>query len=432
MNTSSENIYKCLFYGILFIFLTIILLLLLNKKKEKYTCVPSISITPANSSHIIQVDPNTGDLSEINTNSILNAVNQNIDSSGTFSSIIINGTIKCENDILLVVSTTDTILQSDKGTNRLSTNYTLVINDMGINNANNLVNGITNLKGINDPFTATSGYVWSNDNNGNTWTHGVDVYSIITSRPIIATYIFAYSDERIKNNITDIDTKNALDIIRKIQPKRYTYKDILNKGDKPEWGFIAQQVKSLIENSTNIVTEFIPDIYELAQVLDYNIIKLDINTTINFEINEKIRLVKNDGKYLDTKITCVLDNYTFTIEENINQEQIFVYGREVHDLNTLNKDCIFTIATSALKEVDKELQNEKILRQQLENRIEIQDGYIKKQNEIIEKQINDIRELYNNQNSFIKKQNKIIEQQSNDIRELYNNQNSFIKKQNYF
>ena len=34
----------------------------------------------------------------------------------------------------------------------------------------------------------------------------------------------------------------------------------------------------------------------------------------------------------------------------------------------LNKDAIFTISTSALKEVDKELQNEKVLRQQLENK----------------------------------------------------------------
>jgi len=79
MNTSSDNFYKCLFYGILFIFLTIILLLLLKnnkRKKEKYTCTPSITIPTTSSSNIIQVDPSSGDLSEIDTNSILTAVNQ--------------------------------------------------------------------------------------------------------------------------------------------------------------------------------------------------------------------------------------------------------------------------------------------------------------------------------------------------------------------
>ena len=33
-------------------------------------------------------------------------------------------------------------------------------------------------------------------------------------------------------------------------------------------GFISQEVKSLIENSTDIITKFIQDIYEIAQVLD--------------------------------------------------------------------------------------------------------------------------------------------------------------------
>jgi hypothetical protein len=76
------------------------LLLLLNKKKEKkenkekYTCNPSISITQSNSSNIIQVDPSTGDLSEINTNSILNAINIIIDcyinKNTNFNTITVN------------------------------------------------------------------------------------------------------------------------------------------------------------------------------------------------------------------------------------------------------------------------------------------------------------------------------------------------------
>ena len=48
---------------------------------------------------------------------------------------------------------------------------------------------------------------------------------------------------------------------------------------------------------------------------------------------------------------------------------MFVYGREVDDFHTLNKDAIFTVATAALQEVDKELQAEKSLRQLLEARL---------------------------------------------------------------
>ena len=467
MNTSSENIYKCLFYGILFIFLIIIILLLLNKKKEKYDA--NITIPQTSSSNIIQVDQTTGDLSEIDTNSILTALNSIIDqyinhntifdtitvnttaylngatnitgninlsatstiSNGnisntnltntTLTNTTLDGTITCTTDLNIITPNTNKILQSDSNTNTLLTNFTLVINDLSQNfgqNYGNLPNMATtnnNTDQGKNVVMSMGTYYGSNIDQfswsyfgGNTLVtenkNGIPTplaYSIICGNRVLASSFDAYSDERIKNNITDIDTKKSLDIIRQIQPKRYTYKDIIKKGDKPEWGFIAQQVKSLLENSTNLVSEFIPDIYELAQVSYSNIIKLDIKTTINFEINEKIRLVKNDGKYLDTKISGVLDNYTFTIEENINQEKIFVYGREVHDLHTLNKDCIFTIATSALKEVDKELQNEKVLRQQLENRIEIQHG--------------DIKKLYN----IIQTQNKIIEKQGNDIKEIY-------------
>ena len=39
--------------------------------------------------------------------------------------------------------------------------------------------------------------------------------------------------------------------------------------------------------------------------------------------------------------------------------EVFVYGQEVDNFHTLQKDRIFTIATSALQEVDRQLQAEK-------------------------------------------------------------------------
>ena len=38
---------------------------------------------------------------------------------------------------------------------------------------------------------------------------------------------------------------------------------------------------------------------------------------------------------------------------------IFIYGQEVEDFHKLNKDAIFTIATSALQEVDRQQQADK-------------------------------------------------------------------------
>ena len=176
------------------------------------------------------------------------------------------------------------------------------------------------------------------------------------------------SDKRIKTNIIDINDTSAIAIIRQIQPKIYNYIDVVERGTKPVWGFIAQEIRDILDHSVTITKDFIPDIYELAEVLNTNTIKLNTKTTVNFEVDKKIRLII-ENKYVETNITSILDDYTFTVEENISQSTMFVYGREVDDFHTLNKDAIFTVATAALQEVDKELQAEKSLRQLLETRL---------------------------------------------------------------
>ena len=96
MNISDDIYYKCLFYCILFIFLIIILLLVLKNKKEKFVCdttASSIQLTP--SANLIQIDPLNGDLSELNTNDILDAVNciiKKFTDNKTFNDATLSGT----------------------------------------------------------------------------------------------------------------------------------------------------------------------------------------------------------------------------------------------------------------------------------------------------------------------------------------------------
>jgi hypothetical protein len=49
--------------------------------------------------------------------------------------------------------------------------------------------------------------------------------------------------------------------------------------------------------------------------------------------------------------------------------QIFVYGQQVDDFTFLKKDAIWTVATAALQEVDRQLQNEKIRNDTLETQV---------------------------------------------------------------
>ena len=54
----------------------------------------------------------------------------------------------------------------------------------------------------------------------------------------------------------------------------------------------------------------------------------------------------------------IIDNYTKTVT-TYPGTQLFVYGQEVDDFVFLKKEAIWTVATAALQEVDRQLQAEK-------------------------------------------------------------------------
>ena len=62
------------------------------------------------------------------------------------------------------------------------------------------------------------------------------------------------------------------------------------------------------------------------------------------------------------------DTYTKTITKNVGSK-IGVYGQVVDDFLSIDKNYIWTIATSALQEVDRQLQAEKTKVASLEARI---------------------------------------------------------------
>ena len=62
------------------------------------------------------------------------------------------------------------------------------------------------------------------------------------------------------------------------------------------------------------------------------------------------------------------NGYTKTITENVGSK-IGVYGQVVDDFLSIDKNYIWTIATSALQEVDRQLQAEKTKVASLEARI---------------------------------------------------------------
>jgi hypothetical protein len=176
----------------------------------------------------------------------------------------------------------------------------------------------------------------------------------------------AYSDRRIKKNIKDINDASALDTLRKLQPKTYEYKLKPEKG--MVYGFIAQEVKEVLPHATNVTTLSAP--FEAEDFINATFEKLEdekMTVTLENPLNPKypiqpgINLLFKVGpnETMDYKILEIVDD-THIIIDNDKHDlptiQPILVGSQVNDFHGLDKDAIFTVATAALQEVDRQLQ----------------------------------------------------------------------------
>ena len=187
------------------------------------------------------------------------------------------------------------------------------------------------------------------------------------------------SDERIKKNIVDADDAECLEVLRQLKPKKYQYKDEIKKGREPVWGFIAQEVRETLPYATKLRIDCIPNIYELANVSESSVITFTNFDTSTLGSTMVLRVIDKDDLEHFINIAEVVDEHTIRVEEDLSKwtdtieesegEKIFVFGQRVDDFIYLKKEAIWTVATAALQEVDRQLQAEKARNDALEARI---------------------------------------------------------------
>ena len=247
------------------------------------------------------------------------------------------------------------------------------------------------------------------------------------SGDVTATSYNANSDSRIKSNILSINSEFSLDSLRKLKPSSY---NLIEKPDKLVYGFIAQEVKDVIPEAASIATNYVPSIYENA-FIEGNKITL-INKTVG-KSWKKIRIAGQDYQvtditdektiYVGTDISNSLigpldiSGKTLTLSDGIYRYKdtneiytgpvkrgAFVYGHEVDDFYSLNKDTIWTITTAATQELDRQLQDAKQKIQTLETvvyeqqqdakqKIQTLETTVNKQQQLIDQLIKDMDEI---------------------------------------
>jgi hypothetical protein len=202
--------------------------------------------------------------------------------------------------------------------------------------------------------------------------------------------VISSSDERIKTNIGDVQDDNALRMILNIEPKTYNYIDTQRHvGERRVYGFIAQQIREVIPDAVKIQTEFIPNIFVVA---DYNPVE-NIITLPNPIPSSIIALHTSRVKCYDMRDTMLivevievispasfkikninLTNLTFN--NNNNNNKIFVYGTEVNDFHALNKEYINTLNVCAVQELHRKIESQQGEIRELNDKVNVLLNYI--------------------------------------------------------
>ena len=137
-------------------------------------------------------------------------------------------------------------------------------------------------------------------------------------------------------------------------------------------GFIAQEVKEVLPRAVSVGDGEIPNIYEIATISSSNTVTFTNFNTSNLEgTNCTLITYLAEDKQKEIHITEVIDEHTVRVEEDMSEwgAEVFVWGQKVDDFHHLNKDYIFTVTTTAVQEIDRQLQAERSRNDSLEARI---------------------------------------------------------------
>ena len=194
---------------------------------------------------------------------------------------------------------------------------------------------------------------------------GNQYVSIYTGDRILTSLqIECASDIRIKKDISSLNNSISLDFIRKINPVQYKYRDIIKKGNNLKYGFIAQEVDDVIEYCSSLIKEYVPNIYTdaIVDTNDKTILILNNNDNYNvlsdvLKVGDSIRLYNKDNTECLVNVKEIKNNNTIVVDEELKDDEFFVFGNKVEDFHILNEEGVFTHGIAVLKELTKQMDS---------------------------------------------------------------------------
>ena len=173
--------------------------------------------------------------------------------------------------------------------------------------------------------------------------------SIWADKEIVASTYIVVSDGRIKAELHPTDSLKDLQTLMGIEVTDYHFKDKIANGNSPQKKVIAQQVEKVYPQAVFQTTGVVPDLYKKAAVKDGW-----VELATDLKKGERVKLI---GK-TEQSVHEVLEvrNGAFRPDGQVDDEQVFVYGREVKDFRTVDYDAIAMLNVSATQQLKREIK----------------------------------------------------------------------------
>jgi hypothetical protein len=213
----------------------------------------------------------------------------------------------------------------------------------------------------------------------------------------------ATSDKRIKTVLGKTNNQKDLNKLMDIEITDYQFIDTISQGDRVHKKVIAQQLKAVYPNAINKTSGVIPNVFETAKQVKVEGKKTTIETSKphQFVTGDEVKLVLEQGGEKQFKVT-VLNEKEFEVGAVISGK-IFVYGKNVNDLLTVDYDALTTLNISATQQLSKEVDS---LKSKLNDKQQIQI-------EALKKELDEVK----NEREVLKSENELLESKVNTIQQ---------------
>lgn len=166
----------------------------------------------------------------------------------------------------------------------------------------------------------------------------------------------AYSDARIKENVTDVSNHEKLQHLR---PVSYNFIDKYNKGPDVNYGLIAQEVEEVYPELVHMTSDYIPNIYKVCHLDSGKTITLN-EPLCDYDLKEgdNILIYTRSNDRVTTKIRKVHDKHTFDIEDVVDDDdanEVFVLGKMVNNFKSVDYIQLVPILLKQVQDLTEQL-----------------------------------------------------------------------------